>query len=319
MKLTQSHCIAFMNQKGGCGKTSSCVSVSASLASLGYSCTVVDTDQQCNATDNFGLDRDKHAEAGGFTLADAYLSKRPLKDIEILLESPPDAASRLTRPYLVPGNRGLGTIEKRLEADLASMLADGNHSPLDADDIRNDHRNRLKSSIQSLRGKRDFILIDTPPELGFLMTTALIAADWYVIPIFPSGYDLSGLESLTLTVEKVRKRYNPKLQMLGVLVGNFNSNAKLDRDIVAMLEEKFGGSFVFKTPINTSVRHREATVYRRTILEHAPGHPASEQYLQIAHEIISRLDGRPQVEVTVNRDVLERQALQPVREEVANG
>lgn len=335
MKLSHSTSIAFMNQKGGCGKTSSCVSVAAALSSLGYMCTVVDTDQQCNATDNLGLERDKHSEAGGFTLADAYLTRKPLRDIEVLVplasDPNPDSDNQtptenvLPRPWLVPGNRGLGTIEKRLEAELHTMLAEGNQSPLDADDIRSEHRNRLKSGIASLRGKRDFILIDTPPDLGFLMTTALIAADYYVIPVFPSGYDLSGLESLTLTVEKVRKRYNPKLQLLGVLLGNYNPNAKLDRDIFQMLQDKFGKEFVFSTPINSSVRHREATVYRKTILEHSPRTPASEQYIQIAREIVSRTESastaRPKLEVTINRDVVQgdEPATTEAGQEVVNG
>lgn len=324
MKLSHSKCIAFVNQKGGCGKTSSCVSVAAALSALGFSCTVVDTDQQCNATDSLGLDRDKHAEAGGFTLADAFLARKPLRDIEVTVDVSSDSSAATARPAIVPGNRGLGTVEKRLEAELHTLLAEGNQSPLDADDIRNEHRNRLKSAVASLRGRRDFILIDTPPELGFLLTTALIAADYYIVPVFPSGYDLAGLEQLTLTVEKVRKRYNPKLQLLGVLLGNFNPNAKLDRDIFQMLQDKFGQDFVFSTPINSSVRHREATVYRKTILEHAPGQQPSEQYLQVAREIVARVDipaqTRPQLEVHINSDVVgAKEAVSPEGQGVANG
>ena len=144
---------------------------------------------------------------------------------------------------------------------------------------------RLKQSIDSLRGQRDLVIIDTPPDLGFLMTTALIASDWYIIPVFPSGYDLKGLETLWRTVEKVKERYNPKLQLLGVLIGNFDSRPKLDADIQRMLSQKFGGQVVFSTVINRSVKHREACIYGQTIFERAAGQQAAEQYLALAREV----------------------------------
>src|SRR5205823_11564643 len=132
-------------------------------------------------------------------------------------------------------------------------------------DLKNEHRQRLKNSLDSLRGIHDVVIIDTPPELGFLMTSSLIAADWFIIPVFPSGYDLKGLETLTRTVEKVQKRYNPRLRLFGVLIGNFDARPKLDRDVQNMLVREFGEGLVFETVINRSVKHREATVYCRTI------------------------------------------------------
>src|SRR6185503_20876497 len=98
-------------------------------------------------------------------------------------------------------------------------------------DIRREQRFRLRKSLDSLRGLHDVIIIDTPPNLDFLMTTALVAADWFIIPVFPSGYDLSGLTTLTVTVEKVRSRYNPTLRLAGVLLGNYDRSASLDRQI----------------------------------------------------------------------------------------
>lgn len=288
MKLKQTHIIAFANQKGGCGKTTGAVSVASGLVRLGFSACVVDTDEQCNATDTFGVNRDELQEQGRFTLADLYLSKKAARDIQINVEGLDEATKN--RPMLVPGNRGLGSVEKRLEAQLQAKISDQDSSPLDADDIRQDHRMRLKNSLDTLRGIHDFVVIDTPPDLDFLMTTALIAADWYIIPIFPSGYDLAGLSSLTRTAEKVKTRYNPRLELLGVLLGNYHATAKLDRDIQQLLARKFGEKIPFKTPINSSVRHREATVYNRTIFEHAAGQSPSEQYLSVAREIVERVE-----------------------------
>jgi chromosome partitioning protein len=284
MPLTQTHIIAFTNQKGGCGKTTSTVSLAAACASLGYKVAVVDTDPQCNATDTFGLDRDKLAEEGKFTIADAMLAKRPAKDMEF------DFGDRFKgNLFVIPGHKGLGTVSQRLEGQLQSAIADGKYSDLDIDDLKNEHRQRLRKSLESLRGERDLVFIDTPPDLGFLMTTALLAADWFVIPVFPSGYDLKGLEALTRNVQKVQQRFNPRLQLLGVLLGNTDARATLDFDIYAMLVQSFGKGRVFETVINRSVKHREATVYGQTIFEHAAEQPAAEQFLAVGRELIERL------------------------------
>ncbi len=292
MKLARTQIITLANQKGGCGKSTTAISVAAAFAKLGYSACLVDTDPQCNSTDHLGLDRDAHAAAGGLSLADIFLGDVPASEVEVFL--PPTLnegeqvafGERGIRPSLVPGNRGLGTVEKRLEAEMAANGV----SSLDADEVRDGHRKRLARSLDTLRGRHDFVVIDTPPELGFLMTTSLIAADWLMIPTFPSGYDMKGLVDLARTAEKVRQRFNPKLELLGVLLGNFNHVAKLDRELYQRLGDTYGEGVMFGTTVNTSVRHREATVYNRTIFEHAPDQPASKQFLKVAQELIERIE-----------------------------
>ena len=185
-------------------------------------------------------------------------------------------------------HRGLRSVGARLESEKIAALASDQNSILDADDIANEHRQRLKESLVTLRGKRDLVIIDTPPDLGFEMTTALIASDWFVIPVFPSGYDLKGLETLARTVEKIRKRYNPNLRLAGVLLGNYDKTAKLDADIHKALVKKFGEDLVFRTTIARSVKHRESTLYRKTIFEHAPNDQASIQYADLVKEMINR-------------------------------
>ena len=286
MKLARTHVIVLANQEGGCGKTTTTVSLAAALATQGFSVAVVDTDPQCNATDTFGIDRDQLNADGRFTLADAYIAKKPAREIEY------DFGDRFGGMLtVVPGHKGIGTVSHRLEAQLQAAIANGDYSDLDADDVKNEQRHRLKQSLASLRGMRDIILIDTPPDLGFLMTTALVAADWFIIPVFPSGYDLKGLESLVNNVKKVQERYNPNIRLLGVLLGNCDSRAKLDGDIHAELIRLFTAGFVFQTKINRSVRHREATVYGQTIFEHAGGQQPAEQFLTLADEIVPRLIG----------------------------
>jgi chromosome partitioning protein len=287
MRLPDTKIIALANQKGGCGKTTTAVSLAAGFAHQGYSATIIDVDPQCNATDSFGIDRDDLAKAGRYTTADIFLGKKPAAEIEIVF--PKRFSGELG---LVPGHRGLTSVPQRLESALQVQLAHEDSSELDTDDLKNEHRERLKNSLNTLRGRRDVVFIDTPPDLGFLMTTALIAADFFIIPVFPSGYDLKGLETLMRTIEKVQKRFNPSLRLLGVLLGNYDTTAKLDSDIHNMLSRKFGKLLIFDIKINRSVKHREATVYGRTIFEHAPeGQPAA-QFVALVNEVAMRLNGK---------------------------
>ncbi len=283
MRFAQTQVITLANQKGGCGKTSSTVSLGAAFAELGYSTCILDTDSQCNATETFGITQDELRKKQRYSLADIYLSKRRALDCVY------DFGDRFGgRLFIVPGHRGLNTVEARLESEVQTRVANEEASILDIDDLKRDHRLRLKDSVESLRGRFDVVLLDTPPDLGFLMTTALIASDWFIVPVFPSGYDLKGLETLTRTVDKVRERYNPKLRLAGVLVGNYDRSAKLDAEIHEMLKDRFGNQLVFQTTISRSVKHREATVYSQTIFEHAGGTPPADQYLELVRELINR-------------------------------
>ena len=283
MRFRETQVIVLANQKGGCGKTSSTVSTAAAFADLGYDVCVVDTDPQCNATDNLGVDPDQTIRAGRYTLADAYLSKVPATKIRVHPEG--RFGGRLS---VVPGHRALSSVSARLENEVIQYLTDENTSHLDGEDLRREHRMRLRHSIDSLRGEVDIVLIDTPPNLDFLMTSALIAADWYVVPVFPSGYDLKGLEVLTRTIEKVRNQYNPKLNLAGVLLGNFDRTTSLDRQVHELLRTRFTPALVFGTTISRSVRYREAAMGRITIFEHPEGRDQASQYVALVREMINR-------------------------------
>jgi chromosome partitioning protein len=299
--LEETAIVALANQKGGCGKTTTAVSLTAGFAHEGYSATLIDVDPQCNATDSFGVDRDELAKAGRYTTADIYLGKKPAAEIEIAF--PKRFRGEIG---LVPSHRGLTSVPQRLESALQTQLAHEDSSELDADDLKDEHRERLKHSLNSLRGRRDVVLIDTPPDLGFLMTTALIAADFFIIPVFPSGYDLKGLETLMRTVEKIQKRFNPGLRLLGVLLGNYDTTAKLDSDIHNMLSRKFGKRLIFDVKINRSVKHREATVYGRTIFEHAPDGQPAAQFVDLIREITARLKGQGTAEQVLTSEATGR-------------
>lgn len=289
MRFPKTQIIALVNQKGGCGKTTSAVAIAAGFAQLGYSVCLADTDPQCNATDSFGLRADSLVDEGAFTLADAYLKKRAAADIEY------DFGNRFQGNLtLLPGNRGLGSVPLKLESELQIAIADGERTTLDADEMRTEQRQRLKRSLDTLRSKRDVVIIDTPPSLDFLMVSTLIAADWFIIPVFPSGYDLRGLELLMKTVAKVRERYNPGLRLAGVLLGNYDRTAILDKDIHEMLKKRFGGEVVFQTTIGRSVRMRDATVRGQTIFELPEAQAQAQQFLGLIQEMLNRGTKRPE-------------------------
>ncbi len=284
MKFPKTQVITLVNQKGGCGKTTSSVSIAAAFARLGYRACLVDTDPQCNATESFGVESETLVTEKKFTVVDAYLKRKPAKDIA--LGFPPERFN--DQLFLIPAVRGLSSVQLKLESELQIMIADGEKTTLDADEIRNEQRNRLRHSIDSLRGIFDVVIIDTPPSLDFLMISALIAADWFIIPVFPSGYDLKGLELLTRTVTKVRDRFNPGIKLAGVLLGNFDRTTVLDKDILSLLIRRFGENAVFRTTIGRSVRMREATVRGLTVFELAEAEAQGEQFLTLVREMINR-------------------------------
>src|SRR5262249_3747822 len=139
MRLDRTQVICLSNQKGGCGKTTASVSLAAALALENYSVCLVDADPQCNATDSFGVERDQLAQQGLFSLADAYLTKKPAREIEFAFDHE-RFNGKLT---IVPGHRALGSVPHRLEAQLQAQIANENYSDLDADDFKNEHRQRL--------------------------------------------------------------------------------------------------------------------------------------------------------------------------------
>lgn len=277
--------IVTCNQKGGCGKTTSVISLAAALASKGYEATVVDCDPQTNATQAFGVEAEDLGE-NQYTIVDAYLGKKPADQIEMHFPDRFDG-----RLHLVPGSRGISTVQFRFDAQINERLATQEITQIDADNLKDEQRKRLKTSLESLRNKRDFVLIDTGPELGLVMTTTMIAADAYMIPMIPSGFDLKGLKLLLKAVKQIRERYQPDLKMLGLLLTKIK-RSNLDAEIREHLLMTFDEDQLFTTAIADSVRHREATLYGKSIHEHAPGEPASLQYMALADEILERL-GNP--------------------------
>lgn len=284
MRFTQTQTIVLANQKGGCGKTTTAVNLSAGLAREGYRTCLVDLDGQCNASTTFGIDPEEYRRSKKPTVLDAYINKRPADQIAVLVEGRfNDLLS------IVPGHPALAALHQQLEAGLRMDSLSQQLSPEEEDDHRRDHRGRLAKSLEALHTEFDCVVLDTPPELGFLLSTALRASDWFIIPVFPSEYDLNGLQRLTASAKKIRERGNPHLRLMSVLVGNYDKSTVLDDQIYTRLQKKFG-EHLSKVRVSRGVKIRESTSHHTTIFEHAESSEQAKQFADFTQELVARIE-----------------------------
>lgn len=271
------------NQKGGAGKTTSAVSIASALALRGFKTTLIDCDEQMHSGLALGVDGD-NLPKGQFSILDAFLAKKPADKIE--MHFPDRFGGNL---WLVPGNKGMSGLHIRLDAELNAKMAAGDLSDLEVDERKDQNRRLLKASVDALRGKRDVVVIDTPPALGFPLTSSLIAADHYLIPVNGSAFDLDGLKRLLRTAKQIRGKFQPDLKLLGVLMSRVKTGTNIDEEVEAYLAKFFEKGDFFKTQIKDSVKHREATFRHLTIHEHAPKDHSAKQYMALTEEVLAKL------------------------------
>lgn len=249
--------IAIYNQKGGVGKTTTAISLAASLAAAEIRTLLIDVDSQANATSGYGLRRSDYEKS----VYDALVSGESLDAIRLPTE--------LDLLFLVPGGREL--IGASLE--LAELP---------------DRDQRLRRAIESVRGDYEFILIDCPPAMDLLTLNALVAADSVLIPIQCEYFALEGVSELINTIQQVRLHKNPGLEIEGVLVTMYDERTNLSRQVLADLESYFGPK-LFSTRIPRNVRLGEAPSYGRPILLYDTNSKGAESYIQLAREVIDAL------------------------------
>jgi len=284
MRFPRTQTIVLANQKGGCGKTTTAVNLSAGLALEGLRTCLVDLDGQCNASTTFGIDPEDYRRTKKPTVLDAYINKRQADQIAVQVGGRFEG-----NLWVLPGHPALAALHQQLEAGLRMEALSQQLSPEEEDDHRRDHRERLVKSLEGLHLEFDCVVLDTPPELGFLLSTALRAGDWFVIPVFPSEYDLNGLQRLMASAKKIRERGNPRLRLLSVLVGNYDRSTVLDAQMYARLHQKFG-EHLSKAKIPRGVKMREATSHHTTIFEHAPTSEHAIQFQEFTREVVARIE-----------------------------
>lgn len=249
--------IAITNQKGGVGKTTTALNVSAALALLGNRILLVDTDPQAHSTLSVLNDPGKHP-----------------KSLYDVLMHPDQRLESITTQSTIPGlDIAVSKISMaKLEPSLLGEI-DGHY--------------RLKDIIEPIRPKYDHIVIDTPPTLGLITLNSLVAASHILIPIQSSYLCLEGTDDLLETIDKVKKVANPDLQILGILITLHDKRTNISKDVVRRIRKVFG-RLVFKTLISKSVKLEESPAYKESIFTYAPHSVGAMQYRKIAEEIIDR-------------------------------
>ena len=249
--------VAITNQKGGVGKTTTAINLAAALSLRGKQTLLIDLDPQGNSTLSF-VERDKITASVYDAFADPSCS---LDDIIL----PADQQEHLS---VVPARISLAKLEARLVGELDAHF-------------------KLKDLLAPLTKKYPYVVIDCPPTLGLLTVNALVAATHLLIPIQSSYFALEGTDDLLETVEKVRSRANPRLEILGVLITMHDKRTSLGRDIQNQINKVFGAK-VFKTIISKNVRLEESPAYRESIFSFAPDSKGAADYYSLCEEVIDR-------------------------------
>jgi chromosome partitioning protein len=251
-----SRIIAITNQKGGVGKTTTCVNLAASLAATRRRVLLVDLDPQGNATMGSGVNKHE-LELSGYHL---LLEETPIGDIVVNA----DRAGY----SLLPGNSDLTAAEVQL------MHLD-------------ERETRLCRRLQPLAGHYDYVLIDCPPSLNMLTLNALTAADAVFIPIQCEYYALEGLSALMETVRQIREVVNPGLEIEGLLRTMFDARNNLANEVSQQLLEHFGEK-VYRTIIPRNIRLAEAPSYGAPIIKYDKASRGAMAYLALAAELVRR-------------------------------
>ncbi len=250
------------NSKGGVAKTTTCLSLGAALAEMGHRTLLVDLDPQGDLTTAVGLD----VEALTWSVAD-------------LLDDTQDAAKRrmavyataIDRMYILPANPRLDDVERQLHKKKGFEM-------------------RLAQELAPLNGIYEYVLLDSPPSLGGLVIMALSAARWVLIPVQCEYYAARRLQRVLNVIADVRTRLNPTLAPAYLLATMYDQRTRISKGILEQLQQNFPENML-ETHISVDTRLRESPAAGEPIVLYAPRTRASEQYRQLAQELLEKLDG----------------------------
>ena len=250
--------IAVTNQKGGCAKTTTAVNLSGCLAERGYKVLVIDLDPQAHASLGLGMDKDNIDR----TIYDVLMNNVSLCDVIL--------KTQVERLDAVPSN----SVLSGAQLELASVL--GRESVL-----------RIAVRKMLLKKDYDFIIFDCNPSLNLVTINALVAADSILIPIQTHYYSLEGMKELFSTIDIVRERLNPDLQILGILATLYDTRTKISAKMLGQIREYFKG-MVFDTVIRNNVKLCEAPIFKKPIHIYDNRSLGAQDYFSLADEVVAK-------------------------------
>ncbi|MDH7568586.1 MAG: ParA family protein [Armatimonadota bacterium] len=253
--------IAIVNQKGGVGKTTTAINLSACLAAAGRRVLLVDSDPQGNATSGLGVSK---ARLRG-CVYDVLINETPIGDVVVETGVP--------GLWLVPATINLAGAEVELVPEMSREV-------------------RLRRAVEGVSSKFDYVLIDSPPSLGLITLNVLSAASHALIPIQCEYYALEGIAQLMNTVQRVRRHLNPSLELLGVVLTMHDHRTRIAAEVMREVRGYFKGA-VFTTVIPRNVKLSEAPSHGKPINLYDPRSKGAEAYTELAAEVLAIAEESP--------------------------
>lgn len=252
--------LAIVNQKGGVGKTTTAINLSAALALEGLHVLLIDCDPQANSTGGLGFRRERHGEEQRASIYDVLLGSTSLAEAAVATE-----VDNLT---LVPGSKNL------IGANIELVEVAGREF-------------RLRQAVESERNEYDYIFFDCPPALDLLTLNTLVAAQGLLVPLQAEYFALEGISELMSTLDRVAQAFNPELGLEGVVLTMYDDRTNLSQQVTANIKEFFGEK-LFRTTIPRNVRLAEAPSHGLPVALYDPRSKGAQAYQDLATELLKR-------------------------------